>query len=257
MNCPFCAKSFATKYTLAKHINSNKACNLAKTIHDEEQKRVDSEIERKQQEIHNLIQKYETEIREMKTAYETRIAIQENDLRGKEKQIEDLKVIVDKAIAKTGNVTNIKNSNVNVMNILSEKYEGRTEHDFVLEVAREKFEPYFWDGQRGLANFCVDHIIRTKDGKMILCCTDPTRKRFKYLDAQGDMKEDIEARLFTEKMSIPIAIVCEEVYEKIRAEIDDSMKRDMADLKFLELIGFKNSSTNTEYRQELCTLLNV
>lgn len=258
--CEYCGKRFATKYTLQKHVSSNRICTTAREKQLQEQQRQSdwmSEIEKKEQQIHELIQHYETELRELRNAYETRLAIQQHTLQSKEQQIEDLKVIVDKAIAKTGNVTNIRNSQVNVMNVLSEKYEGRTEHDFVLEVARKKFEPYFWDGQKGLANFCVDHIIRTRDGKMILCCTDPTRKRFKYLDADGDMREDIEARLFTEKMSVPISIVCEEVYEKIRTEIHDTMKRDIADSKFLELLNFKNNSNNTEYRQELCTLLNV
>lgn len=258
--CTYCEKVFATKYTLQKHLSSNRVCSVARESQEHDQQVASiwvTEMEKKDQQIQELIQKYENEIRELRNAYETKIAIQQHTLQNKEQQIEDLKLIVDKAIAKTGNVTNIKNSQVNVMNVLSEKYEGRTDHDFILEVARKKFEPYFWDGQKGLANFCVDHIIRTKDGKMILCCTDPTRKRFKYLDAEGELREDIEARLFTEKMSIPISIVCEEVYEKIRTEIDDTMKRDMADMKFLELLNFKNNSNNTEYRQELCTLLNV
>jgi hypothetical protein len=133
-------------------------------------------------------------------------------------------------------------------------------------------EKYFWNGQRGMAQFCFNHIVKSDDGKMILCCTDPVRKRFKYMNPENIIKEDIDARLFTEKISLPIKKVCNEVFENIRKRIGDEleekdkdafevdrleMKMDKAMDNYIEIKNLDNNEKNGEYRAELSILLNI
>ena len=57
------------------------------------------------------------------------------------------------------------------------------------------------DGQRGIARLCTEQIINTKDKKKLLVATDQSRNKFRYMDEKGNMKDDIEARTFIEKVS--------------------------------------------------------
>ena len=54
--------------------------------------------------------------------------------------------------------------------------------------------------KKGIAKMCTDKIINTKDEKKLICCTDTTRKKFKYIDKKGNIKEDIEARFFVDRV---------------------------------------------------------
>lgn len=45
---------------------------------------------------------------------------------------------------------------------------------------------YFWKGQKGMASFCNDNIIKAPE-KPLMSCTDTTRYRFKHLDEKGNV----------------------------------------------------------------------
>ena len=57
-----------------------------------------------------------------------------------------------------------------------------------------------------------------------------SRKKFKILDVQGNLKEDIETRLLCQKLKVPIQIITKEIYDNVidrsRREklLDDSMR---------------------------------
>ena len=160
-----------------------------------------------------------------------------------------------------------------IQNILSDKYDEYTSHERIETIARQSIEKYFWEGQAGISRFCVDHIITT-DGddqrKKIICCTDMSRKKFKYLK-DDRLIEDVEARAFTEKISLPIKKVCREVYdatirkiEEEREEKTDAFDLNLLDHKtnraqknLLDIINIDDNNQNTEYKNELSILLKV
>jgi hypothetical protein len=99
------------------------------------------------------------------------------------------------------NTTNVTTNNVNVY---SDKY---FLEDIKPEEVKKKCQNYlteqvFFSGQRGIAQLCTDHIIKTKDNKVLLTCSDVSRKKFKYIDENGNLKEDHEARTFTKKVFV-------------------------------------------------------
>lgn len=181
--------------------------------------------------------------------------------------------LAERAIEKPTTSNTVNNNNQRITNLLCdpETYEARTQAAWITEVAREKFEPYFWQGQRGVAQFAVDHIIKTEDGKMLLCCTDPSRNRFRYLSADHRLKEDIEGRIFTKSIAIPIKSVCNEVFDSIctklkkeRAskkgafEVDFIDKKiDHAHTQLIEIREIDDDNHNQAYKSELAVLLNV
>ena len=134
-------------------------------------------------------------------------------------------------------------------------------------------ESDFFGGQKRLAGFWVDHVIKTPDDKMMVCCTDVSRKKFKILDVQGNLKEDIEARLLCKKLKVPVKMITKEIYdtviERIEKErdrlssddrsrreklLDDSMR---AQQMYMDNLNFDDLNYNQDFMHELCVLLNV
>ena len=135
-------------------------------------------------------------------------------------------------------------------------------------------ENSFLNSQRGIAKFCVDNILKTEDGKMRMICTDPARERFKYMDENGIIKEDIQARQFIEKIYPPIHQVGEKIHEnilekcktqtmKIAKGEDDTekylvrVKEEAAHNSWTDIRFMKSQTSNGTFRKELAILSNV
>lgn len=280
--CKNCSSLFTNKYNLNHHIE---LCNR--------------KYESKEQEITNYKDMYTSVFKELN---EFKLLLLEKDLQIKEvcriisekdKQINELKEMYSQAtntiteIAKqpkiennttmthknTNNTTNIK-GNQTIQNILSDKksYEQNTSREHIISIAKDNdIEKYFWKGQKGVAQFCVDHIVKTDDGKMIICCTDKSRHHFRHINEKNQITEDIEARNFTEKVSGPIKEVVEEVYNNIQKDIEDKMinrddnydsgflstKRSLALEKYIQIKNIDDNDNNNEYIKEFSSLLKV
>lgn len=53
------------------------------------------------------------------------------------------------------------------------------------------------DGQKGLARFLADNLLRDEENNFKYLCTDLGRGVFKYLDKVGNIQKDYEARRLT------------------------------------------------------------
>ncbi len=266
--CNSCDKSFLAKRHLDKHQEScSTKINEENKEKDEEIMRYRILLEHKERELHEYKSNKEREFQEYKIE--------------KEKQIKKLEDMLEKAndtiadIAKqpkTTNTTNIR-GNQNIQNILSDykTYEEYTDHERIISVANQQdMEKYFWKGQEGIAKFCVDHIAKTSDGKMIICCTDPSRKRYKYPSKNNQLAEDIDVRQFTEKIAKPIKEVCEVVYNNIQKDIEEKMQSDQKEYdssflqtkkgiaieRYVQINNIDDNEYNNSYRKEMCILLS-
>jgi len=331
--CKNCDKSFSTKYTLKKHIETKicenhkpgeflclsnrcdfktlkkfdlhrhlKICKYVEIdeavnqCNIENQKIIfnkDNEINELKCEIQLLNSKYTREISEIRQEYE-QTKIKERDhihmehskeiLRIKEecmeKEQERMTSLLEKVMSKpvitqNNTTTTIKGNNNNLQNILASKelYDKQTDPERIKSIDHSIVEKHFWLGQKGIARFCVDQIVKTTDedgsNKMLLCCTDPSRKRFKYVDGENQVVEDIDARHFINMVSAPIVTVCREVYDGVVKKIEDDMKEttdafdlnllenktNVAQQKFLEINNIGDHSRNSEYKHEMTILL--
>ena len=171
--------------------------------------------------------------------------------------------------------TTTNNTINNIRNHLSSTYTiDKLESKTVEDIFREHYTEFdYYSGQKGLANFFLERVIKTPDGKMMICCTDTSRKKFKILDMKGNLKEDIEARVLCEKLKVPTEVVTKEMYDKIITKIDEErerLSRDDRSLKekliddsmraqqvFIDNMNFDDVNYNQDFMHELCVLLNV
>lgn len=174
-------------------------------------------------------------------------------------------------------VTTTTNNTVhnNIRNHLSSTYTVDTLEPKQLEDTMRQYytESDFFGGQKRLAGVCVEKVIKTPDGKMMICCSDIARKKFKILDVQGNLKEDIEARLLCQKLKVPIKMITKEIYDKVidriekereRLSSDDRSRREKllddsmrAQQVYMDNLNFDDLNYNQDFMHELCVLLNV
>jgi len=116
---------------------------------------------------------------------------------------------VDKPTTNTtfNQIRNNYSSKYFLENIKAEEVKKKCQTNFTEEI--------LMNGQRGIARLCTDQIINTKDKKKLLVATDQSRNKFRYMDEKGNMKDDIEARTFIEKVSKPIKEVAGIVFDNV------------------------------------------
>ena len=284
--CDNCSRFFVSKKSLDKHLikcsNDNSLTEVSSVnlnyTNIEEYINILEIKEKELNDYKNLLSEKEKKMKEK----DNRIKEIESIIIEKDKQIKRLEDKIDKAdntiayIAKqskiTNNTTNIK-GNQTVVNILCDykTYEKYTDKEHIISTANNMdMEKYFWNGQKGIANFCSENIVKTSDS-MIICCTDSSRKKFKYMNNKNKIIDDINAKHFTERIAEPIKEVCKELYENIQKNIEDklksrdpendhhflSTKKTIAHEKYSQISDINNDNNNSEYKRELSALLKI
>lgn len=279
IKCNSCDKLFGSNERLNEHIS---ICKKRKEmIQNEQHKSELYKLDMQIKERDKIIERYAQELREKDKVIERHIQELKEE---RDKHIQELKDMLENAnktiteIAKQPKTTNTNTTNIkgnqNIKNILTnnDKYQENTSREYIISVAdhidSQNMENYFWKGQRGMAQFVIENIVKTEDGQMVLCCTDLTRHRFKYIDEKNEIKEDVEARTFTQKVAGPTKEVFEKVYHNIQGDIEEkivnkdseydsgflSTKRAMANKTYSEIKDIDNNQKNSEYKKELSTL---
>ena len=98
-------------------------------------------------------------------------------------------------IAKQPKISNLNNNN-KILTIQSHFDFDNT--DQLKQLIEEKYyRKYLFQGQKGVAQFAADYILKDDSGQLKYICTDPSRQIFKYKDSEGYIKKDIEAKKLT------------------------------------------------------------
>jgi len=273
--CKDCNLSFVSNANLNTHLDVCKKKELSK---DNEHK--DKIIKDQDKVIKDLHSEYKLKLQERKKETDNLILQHKKEINSltisNNEKVKDLQAQLDKMFSTIEKLASqaIDKPNTtittNVNNIYSDKYflEDIKPEDVKRKCQTHLTEQIFFAGQRGIAQLCTDHIIKTKDNKVLLSCSDVSRKKFKYVDDVGNMKEDYEARTFTKKVYEPIKKASQIVYENILSDIkeqeekeDDSNKKsDLNDktLKaidcFVQIANIDNPNGNSEFKNELAIL---
>jgi hypothetical protein len=56
---------------------------------------------------------------------------------------------------------------------------------------------YISDGQKGVAQFAYDTLLKDEEGNMNYICSDPSRHIFKFQNSEGNIEKDIKANKLT------------------------------------------------------------
>jgi len=217
MECDFCNKIFSCKSSLILHQKTAKYCLKLQGKINEEQFECEH-CNKKFTVKQNLIShygickekevnyKFEQREKDIRKEFEIELKEKDNEINELKQKIaelngrlytlkEDHEVL--KEIAKQPKNTTTTNTTTNTLNITTcldfdniDKIKDVIEKDFNID--------YAINGQKGIAKFVKDKLLKDDNGKPLYICTDTSRQIFKYKDNKGDIKKDVEAKKLTE-----------------------------------------------------------
>jgi len=185
--CAGCYKLFYDKNCFNSH---NKLC-LDVLIHtiDELNKKV-KELEHENKMSEDNVQYFQNECNILKQH------LLEKDKAVKEYQ-EQIKVLQEHLVSVTKTAV-LKPTTVNNNNkILNMSILNLNEID-IKNIIKDKYiKDMIYDGQKGVAKFATEFILKDSDGNLTYSCTDLSRKVFKYKNESGELEKDINAKKLT------------------------------------------------------------
>jgi chromosome segregation ATPase len=208
-DCEYCKKSFTSKMRLNKHIESclEKSNQLVKQKEDEnvvlesqlstaQDRIVQKEDENAVLESQLSIAQYriidlENQLKTVRLEIENEL-IKENNDKLKEKN-DKLETTVEE-IAKQP-----KNQQINNKIIIT------THLDLSSQAVQQAIESNFSHehltmGQKGVARFAYDNMLKDEQGKLKYICTDPSRQVFQYKNDKGVVQKDVRATKLTKAL---------------------------------------------------------
>tara|TARA_B110000114_G_scaffold171508_1_gene197388 strand:- start:438 stop:1283 length:846 start_codon:yes stop_codon:yes gene_type:complete len=180
-NCEYCKKEFTTNNNLTRHYKScvekyKQLLLLSETKLTEKDKKI-LNLEKKTKELEEKIKLIRLEVE--KEMYKERTKKLENTVEEMAKQPK--------------HITN----NQNKIIITSPLNLSR---DSITEALENFSDNHLVQGQRGVAKFAYDNMLKDKDGKLIYICTDPSRQIFQFKNDEGKIEKDVRATRLTKAL---------------------------------------------------------
>ena len=162
---------------------------------------------------------------------------------------------VKKLAAQPKNTTNTNNNNkIKVMNNFFDNPEK------VKQLVNDKLtQDHICDGQKGVAQFATDFLLRDEDGNINYFCTDPSRSIFKFQNADGEIEKDVKANKLTNMLleaglKYKAGIIAPTLWTKKDGTVD-SDKFQIFSPSTNEIILMQMD--NSVFRNELACLISV
>lgn len=215
-------------------------------------------------EMQELIKKYESEINllknENKNYLEENQRLRENmaELRGELKSTSKASECVYE-IAKQPKIINSSNTNHNNNKILNISTSlNFKDIDKVKEIIDKNCNiNHILAGQKGVAQFAAKHLLLDDDNKFIYLCTDPSRNSFKYMNENGVIEKDLEAKKLTNYL------VNGGIHEKVKDlsvawyTEDGKINQDKFTVVTDKQISIMNiKDNNSEFKKELASIVS-
>jgi|UniRef100_A0A6C0J1C6 hypothetical protein len=180
-NCEYCKKNFTTKNNLSRHYKSciekyKKLLSLSET-----------KLEEKDKHILNLEQKNRDLEEQLKIV---RLEV-ENEMY--KERTEKLESTVEEMAKQPKHITNNQNKIIIAAPL-------DLSRDSITEALQNFSDNHLIQGQKGVAKFAYDNMLKDKDGKLIYICTDPSRQIFQYKNDQGKIEKDVRATRLTQAL---------------------------------------------------------
>lgn len=235
--CPLCEKSLSSKYTLQAHLHrihhqhddsqevlkcSSPLCTYS-TINRTDLKRHLHRCTHVQH-AEKLIQEqatYEQKLDAQRAEFEQKIASLQTENNLLRSELEKAQAVIERTAQRPTTTTTNNHHSVRITNYLADHatYREQTDPERVMKILLERLPDYIADGQSGLARCLEENVIRKGD-EMILCCTDPTRNRFRYLNEKGELVDDMRAHHFAKTVSAPVKTASVQMFQERLAAIE-------------------------------------
>ena len=233
--CKFCEKDFSSNHRYQKHLD---ICLLK---HKHIIKNKDCEIEMMKEKICFLEKSVEEQTQQMKTI---RLEIENEFYKQREKRSTN---IVEE-IAKQPRIQTNNNQKVLITTPMDMSQLS------VMKAIQSGFsEDYLVQGQKGVARFAYDNILKDEQGKLKYICTDAARQIFQFKDEDGSIQKDVRATKLTKALldgeikSASHKIACKKMACGGDEEFD-SYTNNYYEIKDME-------EDNSEFSKELSTLV--
>ena len=178
----YCEKKFNCKKNYTRH---KKTCNFYDIVNPY----IEENIKLNNENIHYLKQ-----LNNQNKEYLKQLENKDEHIKQLELQLTNIALA---GVTKVSTINNINNSN-KILNIGCLDLNSTEKIKTILD---DKFDHnYIIDGQKGVAQFVVDHYLKDDDGKLKYVCTDPSRQIFKYKDDLGDIQKDVKAKKLTKTL---------------------------------------------------------
>lgn len=211
MNCEFCNKIFKNISTLNKHKKTAKYC-LIKQNNFECTSCLKQFINEESLHLHYLsclkkkdnyiitLEKENSLLKEKNIKLESEInSLTKENERYLKEHMEDkkyLQMLGTKPVI-NNNSTNTKNNINNTLHLgclIEDEKKIKDKIDNNLNIN------YVCDGQKGLALFVVENLLKNSDGNLTYVCSDPSRHFFKYKNNEGEIVKDVKAKKLTNNL---------------------------------------------------------
>lgn len=230
ISCQFCNKEFSNKGNLNFHIKNAIYCLKLRNKTKEIKEDLSCKYCKKKYSRIDYFKKH-LDICKTKIILENEKMKQNMSKLQKEKEeilyerIKDLKDCNTKLaeVAKTPITINNNNTNDNSVKkvdnkvlMMLEPSDMMKDKEKIRKIFQEKFKTsHLLGGVKGVAQFSLDHIIKTDDGKLRYVCTDPSRSIFIYMNEDGTISKDIECVDFLNLIYEPVNQECKRLYHNI------------------------------------------
>ena len=234
VSCDFCDKTFSNK-TLKVHLTTckNKKDKLLK-----EKDNIIEEMKKEKDEMKDEILFLQNRILKLET---------ENDIYKNDHDF------VKNLASQPKNTTN-NNNKIRVMNNFFDNPEK------VKQLVNDKLtQNHICDGQKGVAQFAYDILLKDEDGNINYFCTDPSRSIFKFQNSDGETEKDIKAMKLTNMLieaglKYKAGIIAPTLWTKKDGTVD-SDKFQIFSPSTNEIILMQMD--NSVFRNELACLISV
>jgi len=184
-SCKFCNKQFTSNSYLNKHVD--KYCiERYKILFEKKDKEYEEKLELKDKELceaYNRIQELENQIKTVRLEVENEMIKERNDR---------LESTVEEIAKQPKNQINNKILITTALNLSTEKISSVINGTFSHE--------HLSMGQKGVARFAYDNMLKDDEGKLKYICTDPSRQIFQYKNEEGKIQKDVRAAKLTKAL---------------------------------------------------------
>jgi len=182
-SCKYCNKNFTSKQGLNSHLGicSSKQGN---DIFQEKYSNISKKYDKTIKEKDIIIDELRREILVLKT---------KNDML--ERHMDRSTSTVEEIAKQPRNQTNNTQNKIIITTPLDLSKES------ILSAIENSFnDNYLVQGQKGIARFAYDTILKDEQGELKYICTDPSRQIFQYKNSEGEIKKDVKATKLTKAL---------------------------------------------------------